>query len=67
MQFSNKLNDIMNSAAHEKTIQISASQVRRNPWMTTGLVKSSRTLNSLYKIQLGKVKWHKHTLKFEVY
>ena len=31
MQFSNKLNDIIDSATPEKTIKISASQVRRNP------------------------------------
>ena len=67
MQFSNKLNDIIDSATSEKTIKVYASQVRRNPWMTTGLVKSSRTLNSVYKLQLGKDKWHINTLKYIKY
>ena len=44
------------SHAPEKTIQISYKNILRQPWMTSALLKSSRTKNILFKKCLGKSK-----------
>ena len=52
--FTNKLNDIINNEVQEKTVIIPASRIIRDPWITTGLITSSRKLNKLYKMKIGK-------------
>ena len=66
-QMMGKINSILDACAPEKIYKIPASHVIRDPWMTTGILKSSRTLNGLYKQQLGKDKAHKHTIKYLKY
>jgi hypothetical protein len=65
--FSNTLSEIINTEAPEKTIVIPASRVIREPWMTIGLITSSRKLNKLYKKKIGKDGTHPHTMKFNQY
>jgi len=65
--FSNELDNIIEHAAPIKTIKIPASKVIRDPWMTSGLLKSSRTLNNLYKKKLGKDKTHQNFTKYRSY
>ena len=55
-EFNNKLGNIIEYAAPQKAITIPSSLIIRDPWMTRGLLKSSRTLNTLHKRRLGKSK-----------
>ena len=55
-EFNNKLGDIIEYTAPQKAITIPSSLIIRDPWMTRGLVKSSKTLNKLHKRRLGKSK-----------
>ena len=55
-EFNNKLGDIIEYAAPQKTITIPSSLIIRDPWMTRGLIKSSKTLNKLHKRRLGNQK-----------
>ncbi len=57
-EFSNKLNNIVEAIAPLQTITIPASHVIRDPWMTSGLINSSRTMNELHKKKLCKDKNH---------
>ena len=66
-KFSDTLSSIIDSVAPEKTTTIPASRVIRNPWMTKGLITSSRTLNRLHKKQLGQDKSHTSYIKFYKY
>ena len=62
--FITKLTDIINSETQEKTIAIPASHILRDPWMTTGLITSSRELNKHYKKEIGKNKEHPQSVNF---
>ena len=66
-EFENALNNIINSIAPEKTIKIPSSIAIRDPWMTRGLVTSSRTLIKLHKKKIGKHKSHQNFNKYIVY
>ena len=55
-EFNNKLGDIIEYAAPQKSITIPSSLIIRDPWMTCGLIKYSKTLNKLHKRRLGKSK-----------
>lgn len=63
-EFSNTLDTIINNAAPEKEIKISSKFVIRDPWVTRGLIASSRTLNKLYRKKMGKDKKNLHYEKF---
>ena len=65
--FINKLNDIINAEVQTKTIKIPPSRKVRDPWMTRGLITSSRELNKLHKRKIGKEKTHPHSIKFYEY
>ena len=65
--FTNKLNDIINNEVQEKTVIVPASRIIRDPWITTGLITSSRKLNKLYKMQIGKDKNHPKSTKYSQY
>ena len=52
--FSDKLHDIINTISPEKTIRIPAKKVIREPWVTKGIMKSSHTLNKLYRKTVTK-------------
>ena len=54
--FHQKLNETINTFAPLKTIKISNSCKIKQPWMTSGLLKSSHTLNKLFRKSLGKRK-----------
>jgi len=51
----------------EKTIVIPASHIIRDPWMTNGLITSSRNLNKLFRKKINKEKSHPHSIKFNKY
>ncbi len=65
--FMNKLNTIIDEVAPEIVVRIKPSRVIHEPWMTRGLIKSSYTLNELYKKKLGKNKMHIYTIKYIKY
>ncbi len=52
--FADKLHDIINTISPEKTIIIPAKKVIREPWVTKGIMKSSHTLDKLYRKTLTK-------------
>lgn len=62
--FSEKIKDVINHYAPEKTIKISAKSIIRDPWMTKGLITSSKKLNKLYKKSIGHNKQHPHYMKY---
>jgi hypothetical protein len=63
----NTLTDALNQYAPEKEIQISKRCVIREPWVTSGLLKSSRTRDKLYKHCLNKGKDDLCNEKFTTY
>ena len=63
-QFHNTLNNTINQYAPLKTMRLSPKQIIMQPWMSTGLVQSSRTLDKLYRKQLGKSKEHPSHINF---
>jgi len=65
--FSNTLADIVDQIAPEMEVKIPAKYIIRDPWMTKGLLTSSRNLNKLYKLSLGKNKNHMQFKKFIKY
>ena len=50
--FMNKLNAIIDEEAPEVLVRIKPSRVIHQPWMTRGLIKSSYTLNEMYRKKL---------------
>ncbi len=52
--FSSHLQDVMNTEAPLKTITLSPKSLKQEPWITKGILKSSNTLNKLYKKTLIK-------------
>ena len=65
--FSNKLSEIINNEVKEKTVVIPASHIIRDPWMTNGLITSSRNLNKLFRKKINKDKSHPHAMKYYQY
>jgi hypothetical protein len=63
----NTLTDALNQYAPEKEIQISRRSVIREPWVTSGLLKSSRTRDKVYKHCLNKGKDDLCNEKFTTY
>ena len=55
----NKIQEVMDIHAPEKTVTISNKSIAHERWMTKGLLKSSKTCHKLYKKQLGKTKTEK--------
>ena len=51
----------------EKTIEIPAKRIIRDPWMTSGLIRSSKVMDQLYKKRLGKDKSHRSYIKYTKY
>ena len=56
--FTEKLNNFITEFAPEKTVVIPPKYIIREDWMTKGLIKSSKTLNKLYKKCIKKPKTH---------
>ena len=54
--FSKQITDGFDQHAPEKTTTISPKQVIRNPWITLGILKSSKTLDKLHRKQIDKPK-----------
>jgi glucose-6-phosphate isomerase len=65
--FSDKLHDIINTISPEKTIIIPAKKVIREPWVTKGIMKSSHTLDKLYRKTLTKSNDHLVNTTFRIY
>ncbi len=60
--FMNKLTQALDTYAPIKTITVSPRNVIKEDWMSSGLLKSSRACDKLYKQQLGTAKTDpKHT------
>ena len=56
--FTTKLTEILDQQAPVKTIKIRHKSIINESWMTSGLMKSSRTRNKLYKKSIGHNKSH---------
>ena len=65
--FSVVLNNVISRMAPEKVIKIPAKRVIRDPWMTRGLITSSRTLNKLHTTKIKKDKTHPSHIKYIKY
>ena len=65
--FMNKLNAIIDEEAPEVLVRIKPSRVIHQPWMTRGLIKSSYTLNEMYRKKLGKDKNHNYYINYAKY
>ena len=63
----NTLKSVIDNIAPEKQIIITKSRLLREPWVTTGLLKSSSTLDKLYKRSMNKHKDHPFYVKFKKY
>ena len=65
--FVNTLKSVIDNIAPEKQITITKSRLIREPWVTTGLLKSSSTLDKLYKRSMNKHRDHPFYAKFKKY
>ena len=65
--FIDKIQQIVNQHAPEKEIKIKPKEIIRNPWITPGLLKSSKTLDKLYRKQKDKHPDHSSKAKFKQY
>jgi hypothetical protein len=65
--FQTKIHDAIDFFAPMKSITIPAKKVITQPWMTPGLLKSSRTLNRLFKKSIGKPKHDPKHIEFVKY
>lgn len=65
--FTQTLQNIIDKHAPEKTINIPRKQIKREPWITKGILKSSQTVQKLFKKQLHKPKEHNAHLKYIAY
>ncbi len=65
--FSEALQKEIDKAAPMKTINISKKRVIREPWITKGIIKSSKTLDNLYMKTLYKPKHHAAHYQFRTY
>lgn len=62
-----KITDLINKHAPMKTINPNSKRIKKEPWMTKGLLKSSNTQMKLYKKQLKNAKddpRHMHYIKY---
>jgi len=62
--FHSKINEVIETLSPLKLITIPHTRVIKQPWMSTGLLQSSRTSNKLFKKAIGKPKTHKHYIEF---
>ena len=62
-----KMQQIVNQHAPENEIKIKPKEIIRNPWITPGLLKSSKTLDKLYMKQKDKHPDHPSKTKFKQY
>ena len=67
LNFTQELTNILDKFAPETKISIPASCIIRDPWMSKGLLKSSKTLNKLHKQKLNKDKTHPTHIKYLQY
>jgi hypothetical protein len=56
--FSDKLNDAIDNFAPEKTVTIPFKLIIRDPWVTKGILKSSRHLDKLFKVKIKQPPEH---------
>ncbi len=52
-EFTQKITETLDNIAPLKKKTIFPKQQIQNPWMTSGLIKSSKTLDHLYREQIG--------------
>ena len=57
-KFNEKLQYVINSISPLKIKNVDTHKDKREPWLTKGLIKSSKTVQKLYRKQLGKPKDH---------
>jgi hypothetical protein len=62
--FHSKINEVIETLTPLKSVTIPHNRIIRQPWMSTGLLQSSRTSNKLYTKSIGKPKTHKHYIEF---
>ena len=65
--FINKINEMINKHAPEREIKIRNKDIIINPWITHGLLKCSRKLDSLFRLQKNKPDGHHSTVKYKNY
>jgi len=65
--FSTQFMEIINSEAPLKTITLSPKNIKHEPWITKGILKSSRNLNKLYRKKLNKSECTQISSKYTVY
>ena len=65
--FSNKLNATINKFSIEKTVKIPYKRIIREPWMTSGLMKSCTIRDKLYKNAIKEEKSHPKHIKYVNY
>lgn len=65
--FSTKFNNSIDHFAPIITRKISPKLIIRDPWITPGIMTSSRNLSKLYKKSLGSSKWHPNRIKYVEY
>ena len=63
--FHRTLNNTIDQFAPLKSIRLSHKHIIRQPWMSAGLLKSSRTLDKFYRKQIGKAHEHPAYIKFK--
>ena len=54
--FQSKITEAIELFAPIKTVKIPAKHIIRQPWMTSGILKSSHTLDKLYRKSIGRQK-----------
>ena len=62
--FIGKLNSLIEQYAPLKTVRIPHKHIIREPWMSTALIKSSKTCDKLYKHSIGKARNHPLYVRF---
>jgi hypothetical protein len=67
VEFNSHLTNIINAFAPEKTVTIQPKCIIREEWMSKGLMKSSHTLNKLYRKCVGKQKTDESYLIYIAY
>ena len=65
--FTTKLTEILDQQAPVQTVTIRHKSIINESWMTPGLMKSSRTRNTLYKKSIGPAKSHIYYTKYIQY
>ena len=59
--------DILDTVSPEQDKIIPKRRVKREPWVTNGLLKSSNTVDTYYSMSLKKPKDHPHVIKYKQY